>query len=150
MLFPAALVMALWFPVPARMLTRLPWLPWGAYGLAGVLALAYQVVLRDPQAYVVSHLLSVSAFGIALVALVVAEVERFRRPMSLLARERLRITAIGALLALAVPIAFSAAELLTGGRSPQNALAFTGVIFPLALAYALSRGGYEAIKPVRV
>ena len=35
-------------------------------------------------------------------------------------------------------------------RSPQNALALTGVIFPLALAYALSRGGYEATGPVRV
>jgi hypothetical protein len=150
LLFPGALLMALWFPLPARILTRFPWLPWGAYSLAGLLAIAYQIGLRDPDAYVVTHLLSVSAFGVALVALVVAEVERFRRPMSLLARERLRIVAIGALVALAVPIAFSAAELLTGGRAPQNALALTGVIFPLAMAYALSRGGYEVTAPVRV
>jgi hypothetical protein len=150
LLFPAALVMALYFPLPARILARLPWLPGAAYGVAALLALVYQVGLRDPEAYVATHLLSVSAFGVALLALVVAEVERFRRPMTLLARERLRIVAIGALVALAVPIAFSAAEFVTGGRSPQNALAITGVIFPFALAYALSRGRYEATAPIHV
>jgi len=144
LLFPAALVMALSFPLPARSLERRPWLPWAAYAAGAALALSYQLLLRDPAAYVTTHLLSVSAFGAALIALVVAEVERLRRPMSLLAQERLRIAAIGTMIAFAVPIAFTAAELLTGGRSPQNALALTGAIFPLALAYAISRGGYEA------
>ena len=112
------------------------------------MALLYQLLLRDPTAYVMAHLLSVSAFGVALIALVVAEFERLRRPMNLLARERLCIAAIGTLVAFAMPIVFTAAELLTGGRSPQNALALTGAIFPLALAYAISRGGYEATGAV--
>ena len=93
------------------------------------------------------HLLGLPAWRRALLAahyaecapltLVVSEVERLRRPLSFAARERLKVVAIGAVIALCIPIAFTLAETLTGGRSPQNALALTGGIFPLALSYAL-------------
>ena len=41
--------------------------------------------------------------------------------------------------ALALPIFLTVAELATGGRSPQNALTFTGFVFPLSIGYALIR-----------
>ncbi len=149
MLFPAALMMALYFPTPSRLVAGLPGVPTSLYVLAGALAVAYQTLLRDPTGYVWTHLIAISAFGLALVALVVAEVERLRRPMSLQASDRLRVAILGAVTALAVPIAFTAAEWITGGRSPQNALAITGAIFPLALAWALTRED-SALRPKRV
>jgi hypothetical protein len=149
LLFPAALLMALGFPEPARCLQRRPWLPRALYAAAACLAVAYQAGLGNAGAYVATHLLAVTAFGVALVTLVVAEVERLRRPLALESRERLRVVAIGALVALVLPVALTLAEVVTGGRSPQNALALTGAVFPLAVAYALLRGGFPSPEPVR-
>jgi hypothetical protein len=141
MLFPAALVMALGFPSPSRYLIRYPWLPRALYGGGACLALAYQASLHHAVSYSAIHLLALSAFGLSLLTLVVGQVERLRRPLSDAARERLKVVAMGAVVALTVPIAFTLAETLTGGSSPQNALALTGGIFPLALSYALMRSG---------
>ncbi len=139
LLFPAALMMALYFPTPSRLVVGRPGVPIALYTLAGALAVAYQTLLRDPTGYVWTHLIAISGFGLALVALVVAEAERLRRPMRMPASDRLRVAILGAVTALAVPIAFTTAEWITGGRAPQNALAITGAIFPLALAWALTR-----------
>ena len=141
MLFPAALIMALGFPTASVHSLRYPRLPRALYGLGACLALAYQFSLSDPVAYSAMHLLALSAFGLSLATLVVAEAERLRRPLSISARERLKVVATGAVIALSVPIVFTLAETLTGGRAPQNALALTGAIFPLALSYALLRIG---------
>ncbi len=70
LLFPAALLMALGFPTPSRVLQRRPWLPRALYAAALGLAAAYQIGLEDGHAYVVTHLLAVSAFGLALLTLV--------------------------------------------------------------------------------
>ena len=142
LLFAAALHMALAFPARVRIARRLPWLIGLPYGIAAMLGLYYQVGLHDYGSYVWNHLLAVTAFGIALLALVVSEVEHYRRPMCLRSRERVRILAIGALVALALPIVLTLAEMATGGRSPQNALTFTGFLFPLAIGYALIRDDF--------
>jgi len=141
MLFPAALVMALGFPAPSACLLRYPWLPRAIYAVGACLALAYQASLNHAVGYSAMHLLALSAFGLSILTLVIAELERLRRPLSLAARECMKVVAIGAVIALGIPIAFTLAEMLTGGRSPQNALALSGGIFPLALSYALLRVG---------
>lgn len=143
-LFPAALVMALGFPHPARCLARWPWLPRAIYAAALALAVTVQAGLHRPDAYVVAHLLAVTAFGLALIVLVVSEFDRLRRPLEAGTSVRLGVVALGTLVAFGLPIVLTAAESLTGGRSPQNALALTGLVFPLAVSYALLRGGMDS------
>lgn len=139
MLFPATLHMALCFPQPARCLEGRPWLVSLPYALAGGLAITYLLSLQSVGTYVLTHLAAITAFGAALVVLMVAEVERYRRPTTIDARARIGILAVGALLACSLPICLSLAELLTGGRSPQNAVALTAFLFPLSIAYAIIR-----------
>lgn len=139
MLFPATLHMALCFPQRARCLEARPWLVPLPYAVAAGLGIAYQVSLQSVGAYVLTHLAAITAFGAALVVLVVSEVERYRRPASIDVRDRIGVLAVGALLACSLPICLSLAELLTGGRSPQNAVALTAFLFPLSIVYAIAR-----------
>jgi hypothetical protein len=139
LLFAAALHMAFGFPNPPRWLEKTPGLVAVPYLIAGVLGIFYQLGLDEYRGYVTTHLLAVSAFGAALLALVVSEVEQYHRPRSIAARDRVRILAIGALVALSLPICLTVAEMVTGGRSPQNALTLTGFVFPASVAYALLR-----------
>jgi hypothetical protein len=139
MLFPATLHMALCFPHPARFLAGRAWLVSLPYALAAGLGIIYQLGLQSVSTYVLTHLAAITAFGAALVVLMVAEMERYRRPRSLDARSRIGILAVGALLACSLPICLSLAELLTGGRSPQNAVALTAFLFPLSIVYAIAR-----------
>jgi hypothetical protein len=140
LLFSAALHMALGFPQPTRLLTRRPWLPAPLYGAGLLLGGFYLTRLDQPGAYSGTHLLAVSAFGLALLALVVSELERFRRSLLHETRMQLRTIAAGAVLAFGLPICLMLAELLTGGRSPANAPALTAWIFPASVAYAAVRG----------
>ena len=64
--------------------------------------------------------------------------EAARRSLDPTLRGRVAVVAAGTLVAFALPAALTFAESLTGGRSPQNALALTGMVFPLAVAYGLS------------
>ena len=64
------------------------------------------------------------------------EGEGFKYLMEDLPQERL-IIALGAIAAFAIPIVLTLAEPLTGGRSPQNALALTAFLFPLSIGIAL-------------
>jgi hypothetical protein len=146
LLFSGALHMALGFPQRSRLLARLPWLPLPLYA-AGLGLGAFTVAgLERPGLYTGAHLVAVSAFGLSLFALVLAELERFRSSLSLDVRARLRTIAGGAVLAFGLPICLTLAELLTGGSSPANALALTGWIFPASVAYAATRA---ALVPVR-
>jgi hypothetical protein len=146
LLFSAALHMALGFPQPTRLLARNPWLPVLLYGAGFVLGGFYLIRLQQPGAYSGTHLVAVSAFGVALFALVVSELERFRHSLSVEARVQLRTIAAGAVLAFGMPICLMLAELLTGGRSPANAPALTAWIFPASVAYAVVRGELGWLK----
>ncbi len=146
LLFAGALHMALGFPHPARWVERHPRLIVVPYVVAALLGVFYQLGLDDFGAYVSSHLLAVTAFGAALLVLVVSEIEHYRRPRFPLARERVRVLAVGAMIALSLPICLTLAELLTGGRAPQNAMTLTGFVFPLSIGYALLRDDFAPLK----
>jgi hypothetical protein len=146
LLFPTALHLALGVPAPCAALERRPWLVWALYAAGFALAGVYLANLDDPSTYSSTHLLAVSAFGAALLGLAVSEVERWRRPLPLATRERLRVLAFGALLAFSLPICITLAESLTGGRSPANALAITAWVFPSSVAWAACRGDLAAAR----
>ena len=142
LLFAGALHMAMGFPSPPRWVELHPRLIAVPYAAALLLGVFYQLGLDEFHGYVSSHLLAVSAFGAALLALVVSEIEHYRRPRFPLARERVRVLAVGAMIALSLPICLTLAEFLTGGRAPQNAMTLTGFVFPLSISYALLRDDF--------
>jgi hypothetical protein len=150
MLFAPALHMALCFPAPSRRLARWLGLVPAIYAVAGAAALVTLANLHAPKLYTGTHLVATTAFGVALLVVVLAEIERFRRPLSFAVRERIRVVALGAFLALSLPIALTIAELLTGGRSPVNAAALTGWILPAAVAYAVAREDLSGVWGRRV
>ena len=144
LLFAAALHMTLGYPTKARIAETLPWLIPSIYGAAGVLAVANQLGLADPSIYTATHLLAVSAFGLGLLGLVVGEFHRMRNWPTLRPRLEVASIAAGGLLALSLPVVLSAMEALTGGRSPQNAMALTAFVFPLSVAFAVTRDDASA------
>jgi len=109
------------------------------YAVGLMLAGVMQLRLMDAAAYSTTHLIAVTAFGLALASLVASELGRLRA--SDCARFRAAIVPIvgAALVALSLPVALCAVELLTGGRSPQNAMALTAALFPIAVAYTVLR-----------
>ena len=139
LLFAAALHMTLGYPTRARIAQEYRWLIPSLYGAAGVLAGANQLGIMDPTLYTATHLLAVSAFGLALLGLVVGELHRMRSWATLRPRLEVASIAAGGLVALSLPVVLSAMEALTGGRSPQNAMALTAFVFPLSVAYAVTR-----------
>jgi hypothetical protein len=139
LLFPAALHMALCYPAPLEIVKRFRGTIPALYAAGAVLGAAIQLNLFDGPVYSSLHLIAVSAFGVALAAVIVSEVDRLRRPLGSDARARLQAVLIGAGLALTLPIVVTAMESFTGGRSPQNAAALTTFVFPFAVAYAVAR-----------
>jgi diguanylate cyclase (GGDEF)-like protein len=139
LLFPTAVHMALGFPQRARLLVRHPWILGAVYGLAGVLAVANQLWLRDPAGYVVTHGLATLALGCGLAILIVSQMARFFASPSFEARQRIKLLALGTTVALAPLVFLTLSAAWTGGRSPQNAIAFTAFLFPLAIGYATIR-----------
>lgn len=140
LLWPAALHMALAYPAPVAFIRGRVGSLAGLYGAALLVGVVTEVGLGDSGTYTKSHLLSVSAFGAALLVLVVATVERIRSPQTPGEhRARALTVAVGGLVALSLPVALTLAEAVTGGRAPQNALALTGFVFPLSVAWAVAR-----------
>jgi hypothetical protein len=139
LLFPAALHMALAFPAPLVGVRRRRWLTAAPYVFAAGLAVVYQLGLQSPSSYVLSHLLATSLMGVALVVLLASQLLRFFWPPSPTARRQLAVLALGALVAVVLPACLTAAELHTGGRMPQNAVAFTAFLLPLSIAWAAAR-----------
>ena len=137
LLFATVLHLALGFPRPAQVLRRHPGLLPAAYAAGLGIALPYQLGLHEPAAYVLCHLLATSALGLSLAALVGFQVTRYWRAKSPEVRVPIRTLAIGTALAVGAPIFLTAAELLTGGSAPQNAVGFTAFLLPIALARAL-------------
>lgn len=139
LLFPTALHMALGFPQRAQLLVRKRWILGTVYALAGLLALANQVWLQDPARYVATHGLATLALGCGLAILVASQVARFLASPSFEARQRIKLLALGTTVALAPLVFLTLSAVWNGGRSPQNAIAFTAFLFPLAIGYATIR-----------
>jgi two-component system, NtrC family, sensor kinase len=135
----ALLHMALVFPAPARLLVRWPTLPYFGYALAGGLALVNQAVLYDPHWYGVTHRLAVTGFGVGLAALIGTQAWSWMRPQSFAARQRVKVVALGAVFALSPMLVLVVSATLTGGQAPENAMAFTGILYPLSIGYAVMR-----------
>ncbi len=139
LLFAGSLHMALVFPHPSRVLERWPRLVWIPYGLAAGLALVNQVGLYDPGLYRTTHLIATSAFGASLAFFIGSQVRWYLRPPSFDARQRVKVVAFGAVAALSPQVFLTLGSALTGGETPQNVMAFSGVLFPFALGYAVLR-----------
>lgn len=133
LLFPAILHMALAFPEPARVVRRWPQAVAVPYAVAAGIGIVYQWGLHRPQAYVAAHLVATSALGASLLFLIGIQIARYLSASSDDTRRRIRVLALGALVALGLPVVLTIAEPFTGGRAPQNALGFTAFLFPLFL-----------------
>jgi len=138
-LFAGTIHMALVFPQPPRILERRPWLLWLPYAVALPFAAAGQLCLYDPRRYVVHHGLAMLLFGLALAGLIVSQVHAWLRPASFDARQRVRIVAFGAVVALSPALGLSVISPLVGWNASQNAMAFTAFLFPGAVGYAVLR-----------
>jgi signal transduction histidine kinase len=139
LLFAGTLHMALVFPHPSPLLDRLPRLPLLFYGAGSLLALAAQLGLPRASSYVVTHRVAVTAFGAALLALIASQVWAFVRPRDFRARQRVKVLAAGAVGALAPQVALAFLSASSGGQVSENAMGWSGVLFPLAVGYAVLR-----------
>jgi len=139
LLFAGVLHLALVFPTLRPMVRRRPWLPRAFYGAALALGAAGQWTLYDPEGYARVHRLAVAAFGLSLVALLTSQVASFVRPPSFEDRQRVKVLVLGALAALLPQVFLSLGSALSGGRAPENAMGWSGVFFPIAVAYAVLR-----------
>ncbi|MDJ0850647.1 MAG: ATP-binding protein [Myxococcota bacterium] len=139
LIFAGTFHLALVFPSPRRLALRAPWLVPSLYGVAGLLALWNQVGLYEPDAYVRTHRLAVTAFGVAALTLVVSLGLTWLRPPSFAARQRVQILALGSIAALLPQVVLSVQSSLSGGQAPENLMGWSGIFFPLAVAYAVLR-----------
>nr|MDJ0788578.1 hypothetical protein [Myxococcota bacterium] len=136
-LFAASLHMALGFPRPGRGIR--PEILVATYLVAGALAVAYQIALPHPDAYVQLHLAATSAAGAALLALLGIQGTRYVLEHRSGVRREMRGLGLGALLAVVPIIALMIAESFTGGKAAQNAVGLTAFLFALAVSHAALR-----------
>jgi signal transduction histidine kinase len=130
---------ALSFPIEREIAGRRRAIVALPYAASALLALVQQIHLFDPRTYVTTHLIALASFGVSLVAVVINQIDVFRHPPSFEARQRVKVLALGVLAATA-PGAFVAIQgSLTGGRSSENVMAWSGLLLPAALAYAVLR-----------
>ncbi len=134
---PAVLHLALVFPRTTRIVERRPWLLWLPYAAAAALGVYYQLGLYDPGAYRTAHGIAQTAFGVSLAVLVVLQVRHWMRAEDFESRQRVKVVAMGSALALGPLVILALFSAVAGVEAPQNAMAFTGMFFPLSLAYAV-------------
>ncbi|MEX2207625.1 MAG: ATP-binding protein [Myxococcota bacterium] len=138
-LFAGAIHMALVFPQPRRVLEGRAWLLALPYAAALPFAAAGQLGLNDPQRYVVHHGLAMLLFGVSVASLIGSQVHAWLRPASFEARQRVRIVAFGAVVALSPFLGLIVISPLVGWNASQNTMAFTAFLFPGAVGYAALR-----------
>jgi diguanylate cyclase (GGDEF)-like protein len=139
LLFAGAVHIALVFPRPGRWIDERPICIAAPYLLAIPLAIAIQWGLASPSVYVVTHAIATTAFGLGLVALIGSQLAHFLFSSSFEVRQRIKVVALGTALALGPQAVLALGATLTGGRTPQNLMAFTGALFPISIGYALVR-----------
>jgi diguanylate cyclase (GGDEF)-like protein len=139
LLFAGFLRMSLDFPQRARFVGRHPWVRRIPYVLGGALGIAYQLALYHPRYYVSAHQAAIFALGGSLVVVVASQVWRFVRRSSFEARQRIKVLALGTACALIPPVGLMLGSVLSGGKTPQNMIAFTAFLFPLSVGYAVIR-----------
>ena len=129
----AALHFAFLFPQPHA---RVRW-RFAGYGLALAILLLYETFLYQPTAYtriLYANMTYLGLVGIFFLGRLAFEYWRGRSP---LARQRVRIIALGTVFGLTLPGAIVLSSALSGGEVAMNTAAFTPFLFALALAYAV-------------
>jgi signal transduction histidine kinase len=138
-LFAGALHMAAVFPQPLDLVERRPQILWFPYGFAALLGVVSQLGLYEPTTYRATHLTAMLLLGASVVALIATQVLAYLQPRSFEVRQRVRVVAFGALVALSPLVLLILASAVTGRDASQNLMAFTGFLFPIAVGYAVLR-----------
>jgi signal transduction histidine kinase len=139
LVFASIVHMALVFPRTAPLLRGRPGILAGLYLLAGLLAVVNQVGLYSPAPYRATHLLATSAIGVSLAVLIAMQFWWYLNAPSFDVRQRVKILAFGAALSLSAPALLALGSTVTGGQTPQNAMTFTSLFYPIAIGYAVLR-----------
>lgn len=139
LLFAGVAHIAMVFPRPTRWIDERPLWIGAPYLLAIPLAAVNQWGLYSPSIYVVTHGIATTAFGVALIALIGSQLAHLLFSPFFEVRQRVKVVAIGTALALGPQALVALGATLTGGRTSQNLMAFTGALFPLSIGYALIR-----------
>ncbi len=139
LLFAGTFHLALVMPTPRGIALRKPWVVAVPYGVAAVLAAVNQAGLHDPAVYTATHRIAMNAFGIAAFSLIGCLLWTYFRPPTFEARQRVKVLALGSVAALAPQVLLSVSSAASGGRAPENLLAWSGIFFPIAIAYAVLR-----------
>ncbi len=139
LLGPATLHLVLSFPRPAALGGRRVVVVPMAYAAGALLALANQLWLYDPHGYRITHAAAQTAFGLALVTFVLTLAGHWIGARDFETRERLKVVSVGSVLALIPQVALLLLAAVTGDEAPQNALAWSGMLFPASVAYAVLR-----------
>jgi signal transduction histidine kinase len=139
LLFAANLHFALVFPFPRGGVARRPWLVGLPYAAAATLGAVAVIGLRSPALYVATHRIAIGGFGATLAFVMGSLLWTWLRSPSFEARQRVKMLAAGALVALAPPIVLTVGSAASGGRASENLAGWSAALFPAAIAYALLR-----------
>jgi signal transduction histidine kinase len=139
LMIPGALHMALVFPRRVRWVERFEHLPQWIWAIGAALGIAGQFVLYEPRLYTWSHQLSVAGMGGSMAVLIAAQVAAYLGSPSFQVRQRVRVVSLAGFLAFAPILLLGIVSAATGGRIHQNLMAFTAVVFPVAIGYAALR-----------
>ena len=132
-LLPAgALHLAFFFPQPHP---RARW-RFAGYGLALVILLLYETFLYQPSAYTRVLYANMTYLGLVGLFFFGRLAFEYWAGRSVLARQRIRVIALGTVFGLTLPGGIVLASALSGGDVPMNPATFTPFLFALALAYA--------------
>jgi signal transduction histidine kinase len=141
-LLPAtALHLALFFPEPhPRAVWRL-----AGYAVSLVSLALYEAYLYQPAVYSTILFTNMVYLGLVGIFFGVRLVSEYRRGGSELARQRVRVIALGTLLGLGLPAMIVFVSVLMGGGTAMNPAAITPPLFALSLAYAVVKYDLFAI-----
>jgi signal transduction histidine kinase len=133
LLAPTVLQLAMLFPQPHR------WVRFRLLGYVPALLLlaAYQIYLYRPSTYSMILKANMAYLGIVSVLLGARFVAEYRRGRSPLARQRVRVVTLGAVIGAGFPGALVLISAMRGGDVPMNLGTVTSVLLPLSLAYAV-------------
>ena len=130
---------ALIFPYPRRILELSPRILPMTWLAAAVLAAVSQLTLFDPSAYALTHRVAVALFGGSLLFVIASQLRAFVRPPNFEARQRVKVLVMGVVASLAPGALLSLSSAASGGQATENAMGWTGVVFPLAVGYSVLR-----------
>ena len=131
--------MALVFPYPRSVVKKCRMLIPGLYASGAALGLVAEFVLFDAAGYRVTHRIAVDAAGISFAVLITSQVLAYVRPVSLAARQRITVLAMGTVASMTPGFAVLLFGTVTGGGAVENAVGWAGALFPISIAYAVLR-----------